>query len=219
MPLNKKALLEKVMETPVIPVFNHQDKDVIVEVVHACYQGGARLFEFTDRSEDARDVFKHLLSHQASYPEMVIGVGSILNVDQCKSYMDEGASFIVSPILDTEVADFCDDQQTAWVPGCGTLTELITAERYGANLLKVFPADVLGPKFIKGILGPCNHLKLMPTGGVSPNEENLKSWFGAGVTCVGMGSQLISKEILRVKDFDGLMQRVRNTFTIIKNLK
>ncbi|MEQ9007566.1 MAG: bifunctional 4-hydroxy-2-oxoglutarate aldolase/2-dehydro-3-deoxy-phosphogluconate aldolase, partial [Ekhidna sp.] len=110
------------MESPMIPVFNHTDKDVAVEVVKACYQGGARLFEFTNRSEEAIDVFKHILNKQSEYPDMIIGIGSILNVDQCKVYIDAGAAFIVSPIVDKEVADLCKQHQIAWVPGCGTLT-------------------------------------------------------------------------------------------------
>lgn len=219
MQLTKETLLDKAKESPMIPVFNHPDKDVAVEVVRACYQGGARLFEFTNRSSEAIHVFKHLLSRQNEYPDMILGVGTILNLNECKSYYEAGASFIVSPIVDKEVADYCNSNRIAWVPGCGTLTELITAERYGAGLLKVFPADVLGPKFIKGVTGPCGHLKLMPTGGVSPNKENLKGWFDAGVVCVGMGSQLVSKQIIEAKDFDSLVQLVKHTFNLIKEIK
>ena len=219
MRLTKEQLLDSVKESPMIPVFNHSDKDLAVEVVRACYLGGARLFEFTNRNSNAIQVFKHLLSKQSEYPEMVIGVGTILTVDECRSYDEAGASFVVSPIVDKEVADYCHNNQIAWVPGCGTLTEMVTAKRYGAGLLKVFPADVLGPKFIKGVLGPCSHLKLMPTGGVSPNKENLKSWFDAGVVCVGMGSQLVSKEIIQMRDFDGLAQLVKHTFKLITELE
>lgn len=219
MQLTREMLLEKVEESPMIPVFNHSDKDVALEIVRACYQGGARLFEFTNRSKEAMRVFKYLLSNQNEYPDMIIGIGSILNRSQCKDYFEAGAAFIVSPIVDIETAKFCKKHNVAWVPGCGTLTELITAERYGAGLLKVFPADVLGPKFIKGVLGPCGHLKLMPTGGVTPEKENLKSWFDAGVICVGMGSQLVSKEVIEKSDYEGLAQRVKHTFNLIKELK
>ncbi len=219
MHLNKEIFLEKTGEKPMIPVFNHDDKDLVIEVLQACYRGGVRLFEFTDRSDRAIDVFKHLIKNQSAYPDMIIGVGTILDKNQAQTYFDEGASFIVSPIVDKGVADFCNQKQLAWVPGCGTLTELITAERYGARLLKVFPADVLGPKFIKGVLGPCRHLKLMPTGGVAPSKDNLKSWFDAGVTCVGMGSQLISKSIIETRDFESLSHLVEKIFIIIKTLK
>lgn len=217
--MTRDELLANATKSPMIPVFNHPDKDIAVEVVRACYQGGVRLFEFTDRSNQAIQVFEHLQNNQNQYPEMLLGIGSILTSSQCKAYLDIGASFIVSPIVDKEVANLCNMHDVAWVPGCGTLTELITAERYGARLLKVFPADVLGPKFIKGALGPCSHLKLMPTGGVSPNEENLRSWFDAGVTCVGMGSQLISKKTIESGEYHSLSQTVESVLRIIKNLK
>ncbi len=219
MRLTRETLLQKVQESPMIPVFNHEDKETAVEVVKACYRGGARLFEWTNRSDEAIDVFKHILSKQNEYPEMIIGVGTILNVYQARSYYDAGAAFIVSPIVDKEVADFCNNKQLAWVPGCGTLTELTTAEQYGAGLLKVFPADVYGPKFIKGVLGPCGYLKLMPTGGVQPTEESLRSWFEAGVVCVGMGSQLISKQDLKDRNFQKLESDVRNCFELIDKIQ
>ncbi len=213
--LNSEEFLSEASSIPMIPVFNHKDKDITLEVVRACYEGGVRLFEFTDRSKQAIDVFKHLLDKQSEYPEMVLGVGSILNVTQCQSYFDIGAGFMVAPIVDKEVADFCINQKISWSPGCGTLTELVTAERLGAKLIKVFPADVLGPKFIKGVLGPCPNLKLMPTGGVSPTEENLKSWFEAGVTCVGMGSQLILKKAITSGDYSEIKRLVKYSLEII----
>lgn len=212
-------LLEKIEETRIIPVFSHDDNEVAYAVVKACYEGGIRVFEFTNRSAQALSVFKYLVSRMGDFPGMALGVGTIMNLEQCKAYFEAGAQFIVAPIVDEEVAAFCREKGISWTPGCGTLTELIRGERLGASLMKVFPADVLGPKFIKGVLGPCSHLKLMPTGGVTPEKENLKSWIEAGVVCVGMGSQLISKQVLAEERFETLTATVSAAISTIKTLK
>lgn len=211
-------LLKKVKETRIIPVFSHDDQDTAYDVVKACYNGGIRVFEFTNRSAKALSVFKYLIGKMDDFPGMAMGIGTIMDLAQCKAFFEAGAQFIVAPIVDEEVAAFCQQKGISWTPGCGTLTELIKGERLGASLMKVFPADVLGPKFIKGVLGPCGYLNLMPTGGVTPEPDNLKSWLDAGVICVGMGSQLISKEMIANKAFDELTQKVATAISTIKSL-
>lgn len=212
-------LLKKVKETGIIPVFSHDDEATAYAVVKACYLGGIRVFEFTNRSARALDVFRFLLSKRDDFPGMALGVGTIMNLEQCKAYYEAGAEFIVAPIVDEEVAAFCGEKGISWTPGCGTLTELIRGERLGAHLMKVFPADVLGPKFIKGVLGPCPQLHLMPTGGVTPEKENLKSWLDAGVVCVGMGSQLISKQTLVDGAYEALSKTVADALSTMQSLK
>lgn len=212
-------LINKVKETGIIPVFSHDDPETAYHVLMACYEGGIRVFEFTNRSEKAIESFKYLVSKKGDFPGLALGVGTIMDKAQCEEYYEAGAEFIVAPIVDPEVAAYCSDKGISWTPGCGTLTEVITAERLGAKLMKVFPADVLGPKFVKGVLGPCGHLNLMPTGGVTPEKANLESWFNAGVVCVGMGSQLISKEMIKNKQFDQLTKMVAEALATVKEIK
>ncbi len=217
--MTSTELIEKVQETGIIPVFSHEDPDTAYQVVKACYEGGIRVFEFTNRSEKAIDSFRYLATKKADFPGMALGVGTIMDKTQAELFYEAGAEFIVAPIVDAEVAAYCQDKAVAWTPGCGTLTELVTAERLGAVLMKVFPADVLGPKFIKGVLGPCGQLKLMPTGGVTPERSNLESWFHAGVVCVGMGSQLISKEIIKNGAYEELTKVVSEALATVQSVK
>lgn len=197
-------LISRARLSGIIPVFSHEDPEVAYSVLKACYSGGIRVFEFTNRTVNALDVFSHLISRKKDFPELVLGAGTVMDANQCDDFINAGADFIVAPIIDMEVAERCRKAAISWTPGCGTLTEIITAERLGAGLIKVFPADVLGPDFIRAVLGPCPWLHLMPTGGVTPEKANLQQWFSAGVVCVGMGSKLISPEILRNKDFANL---------------
>ncbi|GAA4848746.1 bifunctional 4-hydroxy-2-oxoglutarate aldolase/2-dehydro-3-deoxy-phosphogluconate aldolase [Algivirga pacifica] len=186
-------VLEKIQRTGILPLIYHEDASFMVSLLTACYEAGIRAFEFTNRGLPAPSVFKELLAQRAQYyPEMALGIGSVLDTATCQVYLDLGADFIVAPILDPEVGALCQQHGTPWIPGCGTLTEVINAQRLGAPLTKIFPGSVLGPTFVKSVLGPCPDLKIMPTGGVQTTEENLKQWFDAGVFCVGLGSQLFT---------------------------
>ncbi|MGB3468253.1 MAG: bifunctional 4-hydroxy-2-oxoglutarate aldolase/2-dehydro-3-deoxy-phosphogluconate aldolase [Cyclobacteriaceae bacterium] len=217
--LTHQELLRKAKETSIIPVFSHDTTEVAFKVIKACYYGGIRVFEFTYRSQNALKVFQELQPSLKELPGLSLGIGTIMDIHQCRQFYNAGASFIVSPIVDKEVAMFCQERQISWTPGCGTLTEIITAERLGAQLIKVFPADVLGPKFIRSVLGPCSHLNLMPTGGVTPSEENLKAWFDAGVACVGMGSKLLSHSEIRESNYEGLTRKVARLLSVINQIK
>jgi len=150
---------------------------------------------------------------------MILGVGSITDAGAASLYMQLGANFIVTPVLREDIAIVCNRREVLWSPGCGSLTEISRAEVLGCEIVKLFPGDIYGPQFVKGIKGPCPWTSIMSTGGVSPTRENLKGWFDAGVTCVGMGSQLISKEILASKDFSMLENTVRETLSLIKELR
>jgi 2-dehydro-3-deoxyphosphogluconate aldolase/(4S)-4-hydroxy-2-oxoglutarate aldolase len=189
-------------------------------VLKACYDGGARLMEFTARGDFAHEVFGELTKYAIKeLPGMIMGVGSITDAAAASLYMALGANFIVTPVLREDIAIACNRRKVLWSPGCGTLTEIARAEELGCEIVKLFPGDIYGPQFVKGIKGPQPWTSIMPTGGVSPNEENLKAWFDAGVTCVGMGSQLISKDILANKDFDGLKNKVKEALQIIKKVQ
>ena len=202
-----------------VPLFYHADIELGKKVLKACYDGGARLIEFTARGDFAFEVFLELNKYSLKeLPGMIMGVGSITDAGAASMFMQMGANFIVTPTLREDIAIACNRRKVLWSPGCGTLTEINRAEELGCEIIKLFPGDTYGPGFVKAIKGPQPWTSIMPTGGVSTEEENLKGWFGAGVTCVGMGSQLISKDILANKDYAGLEARVKDTLALIKRL-
>ncbi len=207
-------------ETGLVPLFFHTDVELGKQVLKACYDGGARLMEFTSRGDFAFEVFRELNKYAlAELPGMILGVGSITDAAAASLYMQLGANFIVTPVLREDIAVVCNRRKVLWSPGCGTLSEISRAEELGCEIVKLFPGGIYGPKFVKAIKGPCPWTSIMPTGGVSPTEENLRGWFEAGVTCVGMGSQLISKEILVNNDFVSLKNKVQEALSIIKKIQ
>jgi len=207
-------------ETGMVPLFFHTDVELGKKVIKACYDGGARLMEFTSRGDFAFEVFGALNKYAlAELPGMILGVGSITDAAAASLYMQLGANFIVTPVLREDIALVCNRRKVLWSPGCASLTEIARAEELGCEIVKLFPGDVYGPQFVKGIKGPCPWTSIMPTGGVSTDKENLKIWFDAGVTCVGIGSQLISNEVLKSHDFVGLEATVRATLATIKEIR
>ena len=207
-------------DTGMVPLFFHSDIELGKQVLKACYDGGARLMEFTARGDFAHEVFGELAKYAIKeLPGMIMGVGSVTDAAQASLYMALGANFIVTPVLREDIAIVCNRRKVLWSPGCGTLTEIARAEELGCEIVKLFPGDIYGPDFVKGIKGPQPWTSIMPTGGVSPTEENLKGWFDAGVACVGMGSQLISRDILAKRDFRALELKVREALAIIKKVR
>ena len=206
--------------TGMVPLFYHGDVDVAKDIVRACYRGGARLLEFTNRGDRAYEVFRELaVMRDAELPELALGVGSVTDAAAASTYMMLGADFVVTPVLREDIAQVCNRRKVMWNPGCGTLAEISRAEELGAEVVKLFPGSVYGPGFVKGVLGPQPWTSIMPTGGVSPDRENLKGWFAAGVVCVGMGSQLVSKQVIAEKDWAGLEQKTRETLALIGELR
>ncbi|THG45040.1 MULTISPECIES: bifunctional 4-hydroxy-2-oxoglutarate aldolase/2-dehydro-3-deoxy-phosphogluconate aldolase [Muribaculum] len=199
---DKQAVMAKIKEAPMVPVFYHKDAEIACQVVKACYEGGVRAFEFTNRGDFAHEVFEKVVKFAATEcPEMAIGVGSVVEPGTAALYMQLGACFVVGPLFNPEVARVCNRRQVPYTPGCGSISEVGAAQEVGCELCKVFPGDVLGPKFVKGLLAPMPWSKLMVTGGVEPTEENLNAWFSAGVYCVGMGSKLFPKDKVAAKDW------------------
>ncbi len=207
-------------ETGMIPLFFNSDIELSKNVLRACYQGGARLLEFTARGDFAHEVFGELTKFAiAELPGMIMGVGSVTDAAAASLYIQLGANFVVTPVLREDIAIVCNRRKVLWSPGCGSLTEISRAEELGCEIVKLFPGDLYGPNFVKGIKGPQPWTSIMPTGGVEPNRENLSAWFNAGVTCVGMGSKLISKDILANKDFAKLEQDVKDALAIIESIR
>ena len=207
-------------ETGMVPLFFSSDLELSKKVLKACYDGGARLMEFTARGDFAYEVFGELTKYAiTNLPGMIMGVGSVTDGAAASLYMQLGANFIVTPVLREDIAVVCNRRKVLWSPGCGSLTEISRAEELGCEIVKLFPGSTYGPGFVKAIKGPQPWTSIMPTGGVNTSEENLSGWFDAGVTCVGMGSQLISKEVLASKDFESLEQTVAKTLALIQKLK
>lgn len=193
---SKLQVLNTLNENGIVPVFYHQDTNTCKEILQAVYDGGVRVFEFTNRGDGAHKVFEEILAFaNASLPGMILGIGSIVDAGTASLYMQIGANFIVSPITNPEMASTCNRRKIPWMPGCGSLTEINYAESLGADIVKIFPAQqVGGPEFIKAVKAPCHWSSIMPTGGVQPTDENLKEWLSAGAHCVGLGSQLFVKD-------------------------
>ncbi|MDP4183607.1 MAG: bifunctional 4-hydroxy-2-oxoglutarate aldolase/2-dehydro-3-deoxy-phosphogluconate aldolase [Bacteroidota bacterium] len=211
----------KMKETGIIPVFFHKDAELCKQVLKACYDGGIRVFEFTNRGDFAHEVFNVLIKWAAKeLPELILGIGSIVDAPTAALYIQLGTNFVVSPLLNPEMAKVCNRRKIFWSPGCGSLSEIGMAEELGAEVCKIFPgSEVGGPSFVKSIKAPCPWSSIMPTGGVAPTEESLKAWFSAGVTCVGMGSQLISKSVIDNKSFDQLTQQCAEALSIVKKIR
>jgi 2-dehydro-3-deoxyphosphogluconate aldolase/(4S)-4-hydroxy-2-oxoglutarate aldolase len=213
-------VIEQMKESGMVPLFYHKDINVAKAVLKACYDGGARLMEFTSRGDFAFEIFNQLIKYAIKeLPGMILGVGSVTDAAAASQYMLAGANFIVTPVFREDIAIVCNRRKVLWSPGCGSLTEIARAEEMGCELVKLFPGSTYGPGFVKAILGPQPWTSIMPSGGVSTEAENLKGWFDAGVTCVGMGSKLISKEILANESYSKLTRDVKKTLETIRELK
>lgn len=211
----------KMKETGMVPVFFHPNIEVCKNVLEACYYGGARLFEFVNRGDFAHEIFGELIKWAAKEcPEMILGVGSVIDAGTTSLYIQLGTNFVVSPILNAEMAKVCNRRKVAWSPGCGSLTEISYAEELGAEVVKIFPgAQVGGPEFVKAVKGPFPWSSIMPTGGVKPEKENLTEWFNAGVHCVGMGSQLMIKNTDGSFNYEAIEATTANALSIIKEIR
>lgn len=217
---DKLEVLAKMGAAPVVPVFYHKDVATACAVVKACYEGGIRAFEFTNRGDFAHEVFAEVVKYAAKEcPELAVGVGSVVEPGTASLYMQLGACFVVGPLFNPEVAKVCNRRGVPYTPGCGSVSEVGAAQETGCDLCKVFPGDVLGPKFVKGLLAPMPWSKLMVTGGVEPTAENLESWFKAGVYCVGMGSKLFPKDRVAAADWQYVTDKCAEALAIAAQCK
>ena len=206
--------------TGLVPLFYDADPEIGKKVVKACYDGGARLLEFTARGDFAHEVFGLLVKYaKDELPGMILGVGSVTDGPAASHYMSLGANFVVTPVLREDIAMVCNRRKVFWSAGCGSLTEIARAEELGCEVVKLFPGEVYGPEFVKAVKGPQPWTSIMPTGGVSPERDNLSAWFGAGVTCVGMGSKLIARDRHGNYDFAHIRDTVKNVLELIQGLR
>jgi 2-dehydro-3-deoxyphosphogluconate aldolase/(4S)-4-hydroxy-2-oxoglutarate aldolase len=216
--IQRDEIVARLAAQRALPLFTCSDAEAGMKVLGALDAAGLRIVEFTNRTPAALDVFAEMVSRAAVvHPGMILGAGTILDVAQAKAFHAAGAAFLVAPHLDDEVGKWCAGRDLAWCPGTGTVTEMIRADRLGAAVIKVFPADALGgPAFLKAVRGPCPHLRLMPSSGVSTELKNLAGWFAAGAHCVGIGSQLIDPKEVTAGRFDDLAARARALVTALQ---
>ena len=221
MTVDRMTVLSAMIDQGVIPVFYHPDVEVCTKVIQACADGGAKCIEFTNRGEFAAHVFFEVTRHFAKAdPSVIMGVGSVVDAPTAGVFIANGAKFVVGPLTNPDVAKLCNRRKIPYSPGCGSATEIGYAEELGCEIVKVFPGgSVGGPEFVKAMLGPCPWTRIMPTGGVDATEESLTQWFKAGVACVGIGSNLITKELLAAKDYAGVEKKVRETIALIRKIR
>ena len=218
---NKMQVLDAIVSTGMVPVYYNKDVEIAKQVVKACYEGGVRAFEFTNRGDFAQEVFAELIKFATKEcPELVLGVGSIVDAGTASLYLQLGANFVVGPLFNPEIAKVCNRRLVPYTPGCGSVSEIGFAQEVGCDLCKIFPAgNVGGPSFVKNIKAPMPWSMIMATGAVEPTEENLSAWFKAGVTCVGMGSKLFPKEMIAAGNWEAISTLCRDALATIKKYR
>lgn len=220
MKFNKIQVMTAMKESGMVPVFYHADIEIAKNVLKACYEGGVRVFEFTNRADFAHEVFRDLVKYaDKECPDMIMGIGSIVDAPTAALYIQLGANFIVGPLFNPEIAKVANRRLVPYIPGSGSITEVGFAQEAGCDICKVFPGDVLGASFVKGLKAPMPWSNLMVTGGVKPEAANLKTWFDAGVTCVGMGSNLFPTEMMKAGDWKGIAKLCSDVLAIIQIVK
>ena len=218
---NKMQVLDAIVSTGMVPVYYNKDVEIAKQVVKACYEGGVRAFEFTNRGDFPHEVFAELIKFATKEcPELVLGVGSIVDAGTASLYLQLGANFVVGPLFNPEIAKVCNRRLVPYTPGCGSVSEIGFAQEVGCDLCKIFPAgNVGGPSFVKNIKAPMPWSMIMATGAVEPTEENLSAWFKAGVTCVGMGSKLFPKEMIAAGNWEAISTLCRDALATIKKYR
>ena len=218
---DRLQVLNTMIELGLVPVFYNPDVEVAKQIVAACRAGGARVVEFTNRGDFAFQVYTALAQHVAeAEPDVILGVGSVIDAPTAALYISAGANFVVGPVLNPGVARLCNRRKVAYSPGCGSVSEISEAEELGVEIVKVFPGtQVGGPAFVKAVRGPMPWTRIMPTGGVDATEESIRAWFESGVACVGMGSKLITKELVAAGDWGAISEKVTQVLAWIKEVR
>ncbi|RQW04344.1 bifunctional 4-hydroxy-2-oxoglutarate aldolase/2-dehydro-3-deoxy-phosphogluconate aldolase [candidate division KSB1 bacterium] len=217
---DRLTVYQEILSSGLAPLFYHPDVDVACQVAGAIADSGAAVLEFTNRGDKAYDVFKTLNAFCEEHcPSLILGVGSVLDAPTAALYIAAGANFIVAPLFDEQVARLCNRRKIAYIPGCGSVTEISRAEEWGAEIVKIFPGEVGGPGFIKAIRGPMPWTRMLPTGGVDATKESIEGWIKAGACAVGMGSKLVTKELVAAGDYDAIRDKTKQCLKWIQQAR
>lgn len=216
---NPSPFIKKMYAAGVMPIFFTPDESKCLKMLEVAYEGGIKVIEMVDRGAEARSFFPALRKAADQMPGLSLGVGTIYDPKQAEVFLDMGAEFIVAPVMNPKLGEYCKNMDIPWIPGCGTVSEVYFAQELGAELVKVYPANVLGTEFVKAVHAVLPKIELIPTGGVEPTAESLKTWFDAGVCCVGMGSQLFRKDLLQKGDFDQIREMIKFTTDLIQSIR
>lgn len=215
-----QTVTNAIIHQGILPLYYNADETVTIEILKSLYNAGIRAVEYTSRGESALSNFMKMIEiRNAEMPEMLLGIGTIKNLQQAEEYYRIGADFFISPGFVKEVAEFLFSKDLLYSPGCMTPTEIIEAENAGVTFIKLFPGNALGTGFMNAIKDVFPNLKFMPTGGVDTTKESIESWFKAGVSAVGMGSKLVSKELMAAKDYSTIENETKKVLDIIQALK
>lgn len=214
--MSQQTTIQTIVDHPLVPVFYNANPEVSLAVFNACYAGGIRAFEFTNRGPNAFDTFKMLQQNLQNHPGYILGAGTVLKDRDAEAFIEAGASFIVSPCFIETVSDVCYQHKIPYMPGCMTVKEVFYATEAGCEVIKVFPGEVLGTSFVKAVKAVFPNVKLMVTGGVLPNRESISAWFQAGATAVGLGSQLFKNDLLENGNYKAIEEAVAQCFSYLK---
>lgn len=216
---NSSPFIQRMHAAGIVPILFHPDEKVCVELLHAAYAGGVRVIELVNRGIEAKSIFPKLKNEVSQLPGMSLGVGTIFHPLEAEYFLDQGAEFIVAPVMNPALGEYCAGVGVPWVPGCGTVSEVFFAQQLGAELVKLYPANLLTPAFISAVHAVLPSIALMPTGGVEPTLESIKPWLDAGALCVGMGSQLIRKEDVVAGNYLKIQHQIKEVLSLIASLR
>lgn len=216
---NPTPFIQKMDQAGIMPIFFNPDENICLKLLEAAYEGGIRVIEMVNRGKEAPAIFPAIRKLADQMPGLLLGVGTIYHPLEAEIFSDLGAEFIVAPVMNPKLGEYCSNANLPWIPGCGTVTEVFNAQELGAELIKIYPANVLTPAFVKAVHAVLPKVELIPTGGVEPNAESIKEWFDAGVLCVGMGSQLFKSELIAKEAYSEISETIKKALDIINSLK
>ncbi|MFN3999408.1 bifunctional 4-hydroxy-2-oxoglutarate aldolase/2-dehydro-3-deoxy-phosphogluconate aldolase [Algoriphagus sp.] len=216
---NPTPFIKKMHAGGMMPIFFHPDEQVCLDLLHAAYEGGVRVIEMVNRGKEAKSIFPKIRAAADKLPGIFLGAGTIYHPFEAEEYIDMGAEFIVAPVMNSKLGEYCAKVDVPWIPGCGTVSEIFFAQELGAELAKIYPANVLTPDFVPAVHAVLPKMEIIPTGGVEPTAESLKKWFDVGVLCVGMGSQLFRKDLIAKGAFNEIKESVHLAMGIIESIR
>jgi 2-dehydro-3-deoxyphosphogluconate aldolase/(4S)-4-hydroxy-2-oxoglutarate aldolase len=216
---NPTPFIQKMDQAGIMPIFFNPDQDICLRLLEAAFEGGIRVIEMVNRGKEASAIFPALRKLADQMPGLSLGIGTIYHPWEAEMFSEMGAEFIVAPVMNPKLGEYCKNLSLPWIPGCGTVSEIFFAQELGAELVKIYPANVLTPEFVKAVHAVLPNVEIIPTGGVEPTAESIKSWFDAGVLCVGMGSQLFKKDLIARGAYSEIKATIQETLAIIETIK